>query len=116
VYWAVSDEPEGLPPCSNQFRLAPFKLKILFTFFTKQATLMWRSNVLSLPLRFYSLDRSLYFKSCHLCRAHHILQCYFLPKTGALSSSLLKIECNSRKECKKKFHKFVKNNSFWIVT
>ena len=42
----------SLPPCSNQFRLAPFKLKILFTFFTKQATLMWRSNVLSLPLRF----------------------------------------------------------------
>ncbi len=38
------------PPCINQFRSAPFILKILLTSSTKQATLMGRSTVLSLPL------------------------------------------------------------------
>ncbi len=33
---------------SNQL---PFIFKILFTLFTKQASLMWRSSVLSLPLQ-----------------------------------------------------------------
>ncbi len=37
------------PPCTNLFRSAPFYIKILFPFFTKQATLMRRSIVLSLP-------------------------------------------------------------------
>jgi len=43
-----------------------FKLKILFTFFTKQATLMRRSTVLSLPLQLVFPDDTdtcgLYYK------------------------------------------------------
>jgi hypothetical protein len=36
-----------------------FKLKILFTFITKQATLMWRSNVLSLSLQLVFPDQGI---------------------------------------------------------
>ncbi len=37
------------PPCTNLFRSAPFRVKILFIFFTKQAQLIRRSTVPSLP-------------------------------------------------------------------
>ncbi len=40
----------GWPPCTNSFRSAGFILKILLTFFTKQAALVRRSTVLSLSL------------------------------------------------------------------
>jgi hypothetical protein len=39
------------PPCNNRFMSAPFIFQILFTFFTKQPTLMRRSTVLRLPLQ-----------------------------------------------------------------
>jgi hypothetical protein len=41
----------SLPPCNSKFRSAPFLLKIVLVFFTKQRTLMRRSTVLSLPLQ-----------------------------------------------------------------
>ncbi len=37
------------PPCTYEFRSAPFILKILVTIFTKQVASMRRSIVLSLP-------------------------------------------------------------------
>jgi hypothetical protein len=47
------------PPCTSLFRWAPFKLKIMFMFLTKQATLMRRSTVQSLPLQLVFPGRSL---------------------------------------------------------
>jgi hypothetical protein len=38
------------PPCTNWFRSATFDVEKLFAFSTKQATLIRRSTVLSLPL------------------------------------------------------------------
>jgi len=37
----------GLSPCTEKFRSALFIFRILFIFFTKRATLMRRSNILS---------------------------------------------------------------------
>ncbi len=39
----------SLPPCTNQIRSAPFYIENIIHFFTKQAILMRRSTVLSLP-------------------------------------------------------------------
>ncbi len=42
---------EKTPPSTNYFRSAHFYTKISFAFVTKQATLRWRSSVLSLSLQ-----------------------------------------------------------------
>jgi hypothetical protein len=41
----------GWPPCNNKFRSAPFYNENMIYFLTKQATLMRRSTVLSLPTK-----------------------------------------------------------------
>jgi hypothetical protein len=39
------------PPCTNQFRSAPFDIENIIYFLTKNAALLRRSTVLSLPLQ-----------------------------------------------------------------
>jgi hypothetical protein len=46
----------GWPPCTNEFRLANFYIENFIYFFTKLATLMRRSSVLSFPLRLVFSD------------------------------------------------------------
>jgi hypothetical protein len=41
--------PYYWPPCTSYFRLTSFSIENIIYFFTKQATLMMRSTVLSLP-------------------------------------------------------------------
>jgi len=48
-YLLKGKAPYGLPPCTNYFRSAPFYIEHIIYLFTKQATLMRRSTVLSLP-------------------------------------------------------------------
>jgi len=43
------------PPCTNEFKSSHFYIENIFSFFTKQATLLRRSTVLSLSISKYSL-------------------------------------------------------------
>jgi hypothetical protein len=54
----------GWPPFTNKSRSASYQLKILFTFLTKLGTLLWRSFVLSLPVKLVFPGRSTLLPIC----------------------------------------------------
>jgi hypothetical protein len=67
-YLMKRKDKHSWPSCINSFRLAHFKLKILFTFVSKQVILTRRSTVLNLlrQLEFPEL-RLVWLGDCHSC-------------------------------------------------
>ncbi len=70
------------PPCTKWFNQLLFILQILFTFFTKQATLMRRSTVLSLPPQ-------LVFPASAFITTHFYPSLMFAGKAGSYPSGAL---------------------------
>ncbi len=82
-FWRGRLSTVNLLPCTNQFSLSPLHVENIFTFFAKQATLMRRSTVHSLPPKLVFPGKWGYLCHVYFCLCIHSFIHSFILLKGA---------------------------------